>query len=414
MTRYSGSRAGELTTSMARNLAERLGELGTDRRTLLGAMAAAGTSVGIAGGQDGDDDQHGGFGPDGEYESTRFDPHGFLREFNTGRGEGDVEQETYTEDGDLVRHYTFTAVDVDLEVVPGVEFPLKAWSFEGQVPGPTIRAVEGDLVRVTFRNGSAHSHTIHPHLKNVRPEMDGVPQNGPGVLEPGDEFTYTWRAQPAGVHLYHCHALPLAEHLHRGMYGAVVVDPDPERVRERPRDYVSYHGPMTDDYRDVLVERARSLNHEVDGGEQADEMVMVMNGFDLDFDEDNEVYAVNTRAFAYGVGETDAAEGDWTPGETIHPIEVDRDTPLRIYLVNVTEFDPINSFHTHSQFFDYYDHGTTLQPTHKNVDTVMQSQAQRGIVELDYSDHEPGLYMFHAHQSEFAEQGWMSFFEVVE
>ena len=43
----------------------------------------------------------------------------------------------------------------------------------------------------------------------------------------------------------------------------------------------------------------------------------------------------------------------------------------------------------------------------------MQCQAQRGIIELDYSTHDPGLYMFHAHQSEFAELGWMSFFEVV-
>jgi FtsP/CotA-like multicopper oxidase with cupredoxin domain len=43
----------------------------------------------------------------------------------------------------------------------------------------------------------------------------------------------------------------------------------------------------------------------------------------------------------------------------------------------------------------------------------MQCQAQRGSIDLDYSNHEPGLYMFHAHQSEFAELGWMSFFEVV-
>jgi FtsP/CotA-like multicopper oxidase with cupredoxin domain len=137
-----------------------------------------------------------------------------------------------------------------------------------------------------------------------------------------------------------------------------------------------------------------------------------MNGFDTNFDGDNEVYAANTRAFAYGVGHTDG-DGHWEAGETVRPIQVDGSKPVRVYLVNTIEFDPINSFHTHSQFFDYYDHGTTLTPTHRRVDTVMQCQAQRGIVELDYSDHDPGLYMFHAHQSEFAELGWMSFFEVV-
>ena len=86
---------------------------------------------------------------------------------------------------------------------------------------------------------------------------------------------------------------------------------------------------------------------------------------------------------------------------------------MRVYLVNLTEFDPINSFHLHGNFFDFYDHGTTLAPTHRTIDTVMMCQGQRGILEFSYAEHEPGLYMFHAHQSEFAELGWMSHFEVV-
>jgi hypothetical protein len=81
-------------------------------------------------------------------------------------------------------------------------------------------------------------------------------------------------------------------------------------------------------------------------------------------------------------------------------------------LINITEFDPINSFHLHAEFFDYYDHGTTLKPTLPKVDTVMQCQAQRGIVEFKFRS--PGKYMFHAHQSEFAELGWMGNFNAVE
>jgi FtsP/CotA-like multicopper oxidase with cupredoxin domain len=125
--------------------------------------------------------------------------------------------------------------------------------------------------------------------------------------------------------------------------------------------------------------------------------MLCMNGFDTNFDEENEVYAVNTVAFAYQQ----------------RPIRVERQRKLRIYLVNLTEFDPINSFHLHGNFFDYYDHGTTLAPTLRTVDTIMQCQGQRGILEIDWSEHEPGIYMFHAHQSEFAELGWMSHFEVV-
>jgi FtsP/CotA-like multicopper oxidase with cupredoxin domain len=95
-----------------------------------------------------------------------------------------------------------------------------------------------------------------------------------------------------------------------------------------------------------------------------------------------------------------------------HPLRIERHRPVRIYLVNVLEFDLINSFHLHGNFFDYYDHGTTLTPTLKTVDTIMQCQAQRGILEFSFAHHAPGLYMFHAHQSEFAELGWMGMFDV--
>ena len=124
---------------------------------------------------------------------------------------------------------------------------------------------------------------------------------------------------------------------------------------------------------------------------------MVMNGFDTNFDDENEVYAANSIAHAY----------------MKRPIRIERDRPVRVYLVNATEFDPINSFHLHANFFDYYDHGTTLTPTSRTIDTVMQCQAQRGILEFSFAGFEPGQYMFHAHQSEFAELGWMSVFEVV-
>jgi FtsP/CotA-like multicopper oxidase with cupredoxin domain len=410
-------RAREATDVLESRLLDALdGEV--SRRGVLGAIGAAsvgaaGLATPVAANDDGagERDHHGAFGATGEY-GDGFDPHEFLRTFNTGHdGQDGVEQRVVEEDGETVREFELTAVDTTVEIAPGVEFP--AWAYQGQVPGPTLRATEGDLFRVTFTNGSEHAHTIHPHVRNTNPAMDGIPQNGPGVLETGESFTYEWRAQPAGVHLYHCHSLPLKAHIHRGLYGTIVVDPDPERVAERPEEYVPFHASqITDELRADLVAEAESRNHEYDANDDVDEMVMVMNGFDTNFDGDNEVYAANTRAFAYGVGETNG-RGEWAAGETKAPITVDGTQRQRVYLVNTIEFDPINSFHTHSQFFDYYDHGTSLVPTHDTVDTVMQCQAQRGILELDYGEHDPGLYMFHAHQSEFAELGWMSFFEVV-
>ena len=410
--------ARELTDTLQSRLVDSLRDGSpVSRRAVLGGIGLAGgaalTGVGSADSGEHGGSTHGNFGSVGEYNDTRFDPHEYLRQFNTGEsGQENVPQRVYEEDGRTVREFELRAVDTTITIAPGVEF--EAWAYNGQVPGPTLRAVEGDLVRVKFQNLGRHAHTIHPHLRNLDPKMDGTPTNGPGVLDTGESFTYEWIAQPPGTHFYHCHSLPLKEHIHRGLYGAIVVDPDPERVRENPRDYVNYQGPTTDDFVADLVARAKTLNHEYPENDDVQELVMVMNGFDTNFDGDNEVYAVNTQAFCYGVGETDG-KGNWKPSPdgTIKPIQVDGQRPIHVHLVNAIEFDPINSFHTHSQFFDYYDHGTTLHPTDKTVDTVMQCQAQRGRIELDYSTHDPGLYMFHAHQSEFAELGWMSFFEVV-
>jgi FtsP/CotA-like multicopper oxidase with cupredoxin domain len=240
-------------------------------------------------------------------------------------------------------------------VAPGVKFP--AWVFNGRCPGPTLRAREGERLRITFVNGASHPHTIHFHgIHNA--VMDGVPGVGAGLVEPGKRTVYEFDAQPFGLHLYHCHARPLATHIAKGLYGAFLIDP----ARGRP---------------------------------PADEMVMVMNGFDTNFDRENEIYAANSIPFAY----------------MDQPIRVKRGELLRIYLVNMLEFDPVNSFHIHGNFFQYYPTGTSREPA-EFTDTVMQCQGQRGIIEMRFP--ETGKYMFHAHQSEFTELGWMGFFEVVD
>ena len=82
---------------------------------------------------------------------------------------------------------------------------------------------------------------------------------------------------------------------------------------------------------------------------------------------------------------------------------------VRVYLVNILEYDPINSFHLHGNFFHYYPTGTSLTPV-EFTDTITQAQGQRGICEIRFPTE--GMVMFHAHKSEFAELGWMGFFEV--
>jgi FtsP/CotA-like multicopper oxidase with cupredoxin domain len=312
---------------------------------------------------------HGAMMTVGDVDEARngFDTAKMLTEWETGTV-------SRLPDGRVMRTFEIDAVDKEIEIAPGVMFP--AWTYSGRVPGPALRATEGEQLRIVFRNFGSHPHSIHFHgIHSAR--MDGIP--GAGVIDPGEEFVYEFDAKPFGCHFYHCHALPLKRHIHKGLYGLFVVDPDPQRHPDQ-----------------MQIARSRLLGTPENGEWQ--EFAMVMNAFDTNFDDENEVYAVNTVAHTY----------------MKRPIPILRDRPVRIYLVNAVEFDPINSFHLHGNFYDYYDHGTTLTPTLRTVDTITQCQAQRGILEFSFKEHEPGLYMFHAHQSEFAELGWMSFFDVKE
>jgi FtsP/CotA-like multicopper oxidase with cupredoxin domain len=349
----------------------------------LGGLSAPNGSTVSFHEEDDHDGDHGAMGTVGrvDHDSNEFNPTELLYDFDLG--------EVKEEDGRIVREWRVTAVDKEIEIAPGVIFPgwvygsvtsaasVRAGHLVGQCPGPTFRCVEGEKLRFHFTNASVHPHTIHFHGIHSA-FMDGIPGVGPGVIGPGQSFTYEFDAAPFGCHLYHCHALPLKRHVHKGLYGAFIIDPDPEKYGGEEREI------------------AKTRNHQYPENKEFNEMVMVMNGFDTNFDGDNEVYAVNSIAFAY----------------MNEPIQIQGDQRQRIYLVNVTEFDPINSLHIHANFFDYYDHGTTLRPTSTTVDTIMQCQAQRGIVEISFAGFQPGPYMFHAHQSEFAELGWMGFLQV--
>jgi manganese oxidase len=290
---------------------------------------------------------HAGFrGGPVDNDANGFDPHAILRDFDEGTTRR-------TASGQVIREWTLVAQDKEIEVAPGISFP--AWTYNGRIPGPTLRAREGERLRITFANGSSHPHTIHFH--GIHPaEMDGVPGLGAGQIAPGKHTVYEFDALPFGLHLYHCHVRPLAEHIAKGLYGAFLIDPK-------------------------------------EGREDADEMVMVMNGFDTNFDRANEVYAANTIGFAY----------------MEQPVKVKVRELVRIYLANLLEYDLVNSFHLHGNLFNYIPTGTSLRPS-ELTDTVMLCQGQRGILEWRFPT--AGRFMFHAHQSEFTKLGWQGFFEV--
>ena len=327
----------------------------------------------------------------------------YLTHFNCGR----VSQD---ENGQTIREFTLIVEEDQNVTISNAGHYFDAWTFNGTVPGPTMRMTEGDRVKINVINNedSKQTHSLHMHSIHAA-EMDGVSvplsSNSQGHLHdvadsnyinntvtsaddvyesgmilPGKSFTYEFVAQPYGVYPYHCHVNPIADHINRGLYGMMIIDP------KQPR-------------------------------EQMTEMVMTMNGYDMDYDlegtvappsmaeirgeeereeeeeRDNEIYTVNGKAFDY----------------MDNPIPLNAGEKYRIYLLNMVEFDLINSFHLHGDMISYIPGGTQYESSEVN-DVIELGQANRGIMEFEYDN--PGKYMFHAHVQEFTDLGWMGLFDV--
>jgi FtsP/CotA-like multicopper oxidase with cupredoxin domain len=248
-----------------------------------------------------------------------------------------------------VRDVSIWVNEQPIEVARDTRF--EAWTYNGGVPGPVIRATEGDELVIHFRNLGVHPHNVHFHGRH------SVSQDGWQPIPAGASETYRLRAEPAGLHPYHCHALPVSRHIAKGLYGALIVDP-PE------------------------------------GRRPAHEFVLVLCGFDLDGDGKNELYAWNGVAGFFAR----------------FPIKVPAGDLVRLYLLNMVSHDPVASFHLHAETFDVYRTGSRLEPD-EHTDVVTLAQAERAIVEFRLPER--GRYMFHPHQVQMAERGAMGWFAAV-
>lgn len=110
-----------------------------------------------------------------------------------------------------------------------------SWTYEGQVPGPVLRVTEGDRVTITLTNDAANknSHSIDLHAARVDVVKDFE------SIKPGETKTFTFVANYPGAFYYHCGADPMYQHIARGMFGVILVDPkDAKALPKADREYI--------------------------------------------------------------------------------------------------------------------------------------------------------------------------------
>lgn len=149
---------------------------------------------------------------------------------------------------------SLTAKEVDLPI-DNKGTMYRSWTFEGQVPGPVVRATEGDIIEFTLKNdkSSKNSHSVDFHAARVDVVKDFEP------VKPGESKTWSFQATFPGTFFYHCGADPMIQHIARGMYGVIIIDPkDPKAMPKADREYVLIQSelyPNPDNQNDMMANK---------------------------------------------------------------------------------------------------------------------------------------------------------------
>jgi nitrite reductase (NO-forming) len=240
-------------------------------------------------------------------------------------------------------------------IAPGKTY--NSMNFAGQVPAPTLRVSQGQVVHFTLTNRGTIPHSIDFHA--ARTPWDKNYQTVPA----GQSFAFDWMAADAGVFLYHCGAQPVIMHIGDGMFGAVIVDPVTPRAPAR--EY-------------LLVENEWY-------GTGGDYQAMLNNPPD--------VVAFNGQAFRYRT----------------NPLSVTAGELLRLFLVNA---GPSNvwAFHVIGALIDHYEQDgnpANAQGLHQSVEVLPGGGA---LVELTIP--QSGQYPFVTHKMNDMEKGALGLFQV--
>jgi nitrite reductase (NO-forming) len=143
----------------------------------------------------------------------------------------------------LMVAHPVAAKDVTLNLtVKEVDLPIDnkgtmqaSWTYEGQVPGPVLRVTQGDRVTIVLSNDAKkkNSHSIDLHAARVDVMQDFE------SIKPGETKKFIFEAKYPGAFYYHCGADPMYQHIARGMFGVILVDPkDSKAMPKADREYI--------------------------------------------------------------------------------------------------------------------------------------------------------------------------------
>lgn len=279
-----------------------------------------------------------------------------------------------------VREFHLEAREVDWQIMPGVV--VKAVTYNGRVPGPTIEVTEGDLVRVTLKNSLTYDTSIHWHGIHLPNKQDGVPGVTQEPIAPGETYTYEFVAGHAGTYMYHPHVNSVRQ-IDNGLYGPLIIHPqEPERQPVFDRDYTLMLGgwnvlPEQIDRETMLSKMGLSALHDDPHGEMTPDNSAEHDGMGGMGGMDYNFWTINGKAFPA------SPELFVKTGERV-----------RIRLINISNAN--HPMHMHGTDFRVIAEDGHPLPHPKIINTI--DVAPGKIFDIEFIADNPGLWLFHCHE----------------
>lgn len=230
--------------------------------------------------------------------------------------------------------------------------PIHCWGYNGTMIGPTIEVVEGDTVRVLFRNGLPDPTTVHFHGIHLPIEMDGVPDFSQKPVPPGGEFTYEFTLEQSGTFFYHSHVMQ-AKQVGLGLAGFFIVHPKrPEPWQIADRDFAYF----------LQTWKINPGSPNPDTAEMTEFNYFTMNG---------------------------------RPGPDIVPMYAKRGEKVRIRIANLSMLS--HPVHLHGHTFKITDWGGGFLPPHQHIAANTASVSAAEVRTLEFEAKRVGKWVFHCH-----------------
>lgn len=236
--------------------------------------------------------------------------------------------------------------------------PIMGWGYNGSIIGPTIEAVEGDIVRIHVENRLNEPTTVHWHGIHLPIEMDGVPHGGPDHLfsqkpiAPGETFTYEFPLIQHGTYFYHPHFMG-AKQVGLGMSGFFIIHPkNPEPHQIVDKDYAYFL--------QIWMIHPQSPNPDT-----------------LEMSEFN-YFTMNGR-----------------PGPDIVPMTAKIGEKVRIRVANLSMMT--HPIHLHGHTYKITEHGAGFLPAHQHIIANTENISSAEERTFEFEAQRVGKWLFHCH-----------------